>query len=193
MVRNPKTTTSFRIDARTAEILRILNISFVKVFNRGLAALCIEKRITNPRVIQLLKRYYEEVLEDKRAEEEFISGILKDIENPPPSKVSMNPDDDDEPIIREERPEHIRPEVQEWLKNDPKYATHFLRNTLAHYLEAQLPKYNSDQAQVIGDLTMLRDDPGIDGIDREGLDILLLRTDIKSLISEGVKEALKVI
>ena len=193
MTQPQKAVTSFRIDARTAEILRIINVPFIKVFNRGLAAYCIERKITNPRVIQLLKRYYEEVVEDRKAEEEFVAGLIRDIENPSPLRIDLTPGEDEQPIIQEERPSHIRPDAQTWLKTDSRYATVFLRNTLAHYLENELPHYNGDNKRVLADLTLLRDDPGTDGIDREGLDILLTRSDIESILTASVSEALKAI
>ena len=179
--------TSFRIDERTAEILRILGIPFSKVVYRGLAALCIEKKITNPRIIQLIRRYYTEHVEDLEYERQLMEGILKAIETGEVDSGAL-------PKVEEEivRPEHLSQSSCDWLKTDGTYAAHVLRNIIASRLESNIVRYNGgDMKELIADLTLLKEDPGTDGVEREALEIIFCRSDLDAIAKAGLSQAVK--
>lgn len=180
--------TSFRIDERTAEILHILNVPFTKVVYRGLASLCIDRKINNPRVIQLIQRAYQEHLEDMEHEKNFMEAILKSIEE--------GKGEDSSPKVEEviaKRPDHLSRSAAEWLQEkDSNYAVHVLRNIIATNLEANIGRYNGENAELRTDLTLLKESVGTDPIESEALDIIFRRPDFEDVMSRALHAAKKI-
>lgn len=180
--------TSFRIDERTAEILHILNVPFTKVVYRGLASLCIDRKITNPRVIQLIQRAYQEHLEDMDHEKQFMEAILRSIEE--------GKTEDTSPKVEEivKRADHISRSTTEWLQDkDNTYAIQVLRNIIISNLEGNINRYDGNTSELITDLTLLKDSAGTEPIESEALDLIFKRSDLKEVMEKGLIAARKML
>ena len=180
--------TSFRIDERTAEILHILNVPFTKVVYRGLASLCIDRKITNPRVIQLIQRAYQEHLEDMDHEKQFMEAILKSIEEGEIAETSPKVEE----IVK--RADHISRSAAEWLMDkDSNYAVQVLRNIIVSNLEGNINRYDGSTSELNTDLTLLKDSVGTEPIESEALSLIFKRSDLKEVMEKGLVAAKKML
>ena len=155
--------TSINVDERTLEIIKILNVPFQKIFDRGLVSMGIEGKVKDPQVAAAILRLQRDKLEAldfeirrlKELQDKF--DRIRENEEDSVQETEEAGRDEQKPIRRPEdfvgyEPGVLPEQLVDMILNNRNIALRQLHTIVTAYLSDVIGNYNDGAIAVIQDL-----------------------------------------